>query len=145
LPPADHLPYNEVGNHTHKIFSGGISTVGPTLQIIDPQGIWLADLFGLLLALPTTLFLAFWMSAVKRPMVVVIGAFAGCFLGFLIILGWVGTLIFDTTLPGATTGAVFFGSVLFNSALGLLFAIFADLIVARLTARDYRRPAVEGE
>ena len=118
---------------------------GPTLQIVDPQGIWLADLFGFILSLPISLFLAYWISNVKRPMVVVTGAFIGCFLGFLIILGWVGTLIFDTTLPGATTGAVFFGSVLFNSALGLLIAIFADLIVARLTARDYRRPAVEGE
>ncbi len=120
--------------------------MGPTLQIIDPAGIWLAGLFGFLLSLPLTLLLAFWMSAVKRPMVVVIGAFVGCFLGYLIILGWVGTLIYNTVLPGATTGAVFFGSVLFDSALGLVIAIFADLIVARLTAREYRRPAaVEGE
>ena len=119
---------------------------GPALQIVDNQGIFLADLFGFLLSLPVALFLAFWMSAVKRPMIVVIGAFIGCFLGYLIILGWVGTLIFDTVLPGATPGAVFFGSVLFDSALGLVIAIFADLIVARLTARDYRRPAaVEGE
>ena len=119
--------------------------MGPTLQIIDTAGIWLAGLFGFLLSLPLTLLGAFWMSAVKRPMVVVIGAFVGCFLGYLVILGWVGTLIFDTVLPGASTGAVFFGSVLFDSALGLVIAIFADLIVARLTARDYRRPAVEGE
>ena len=119
--------------------------MGPTLQIIDPAGIWLAGLFGLLLSLPLTLFAAFWMSAVKRPMVVVIGAFVGCFLGYLIILGWVGTLIYNTVLPGASPGAVFFGSVLFDSALGLLFAIFADLIVARLTARDYRRPVAAEE
>ena len=119
--------------------------MGPALIINPSDGFFIADIFGFIIALPMALFLAFWMSAVKRPMVVVIGAFAGCFLGFLIILGWVGTLIFDTTLPGASTGATFFGSVLFNSALGLVFAIFADLIVARLTARDYRRPsAVEG-
>jgi hypothetical protein len=128
------------------VFSGGITIMGgPTLQIVDPQGIWLADLFGFILSLPISLFLAYWISNVKRPMVVVIGAFIGCFLGFLIILGWVGTLIFDTTLPGASTGATFFGSVLFNSALGLVFAVFSDLIVARLTARDYRRPAAVGE
>jgi hypothetical protein len=118
---------------------------GPTLQIIDGQGIFIADLFGLILSLPIILFLAFWISEVKRPMVVVTGAFIGAFLGFLIILGWVGTLIFDTVLPGATPAGTFFGSVLLCSAMGLAFGIIADLIVARLTARDYRRQAVVHE
>ncbi len=118
---------------------------GPALQIIDNQGIFLADLIGLILSLPVALFLAYWMSAVKRPMVVVIGAFIGSFLGFLIILGWVGTLIFDTVLPGASSGSTFFGSLLFCSALGLSFAIISDLIVARLTPGDYRRQAVVHE
>lgn len=114
---------------------------GPALIIVDNQGIFLADLFGFILSLPVALFLAFWMSAVKRRGVVVLGAFIGSFLGFLIILGWVGTLIYDTVLPGANPGSTFFGSLLINSALGLVFGILADLIVARLTASDYRRPA----
>jgi hypothetical protein len=115
---------------------------GPALMIIDNQGIFEASLIGFILSLPIVLFLAYWISAVKRPMVVIIGAFIGGFLGFLIILAWVGTLIFDTVLPGATPGATFFGSLLFCSALGLSFAVIADLVVARMTAKDYRRPAV---
>src|SRR5438876_7454670 len=118
---------------------------GPALQIIDNQGIFQADLIGFILSLPVALFLAYWMSAVKRPMVVVIGAFIGSFLGFLFILAWVGTLIFDTVLPGANPGSTFFGSLLFCSALGLSFGIIADLSVARLTAKDYRRPVVVHE
>jgi len=118
---------------------------GPALQIIDNQGIFQADLIGFILSLPIVLFLAYWMSAVKRPVVVVTGAFIGSFLGFLIILAWVGTLIFDTVLPGANPGSTFFGSLLFCSALGLSVAVIADLIVARLTAKDYRRPVVVHE
>ena len=114
---------------------------GPALQIIDPNGIFLADLFGLILSLPVALFLAFWMSDVKNRLVVVLGAFLGAFLAFLIILGWVGTLIYDQVLPGATPGGTFFGSLLLCSALGLSTAIIADLIVARMTRRDYRRSA----
>jgi hypothetical protein len=122
-----------------------ITMSGPTLQIIDGQGIFQAALLGFILSLPISLFLAYWMSAVKRPMVVVTGAFIGSFLGFVIILAWVGTLIFDTVLPGASAGSTFFGSLLFCSALGLSCAIIADLIVARLTAKDYRRQAVVHE
>jgi len=114
---------------------------GPTLIIVDNQGIFLADLFGLILALPVALFLAFWMSAVKRRAAVVVGAFIGSFLGFLVILGWVGELIYDTVLPGANPGSTFFGSLLICSAAGLGFGILADLLVARLTRKDYRRPA----
>jgi hypothetical protein len=121
---------------------GGITRMGgPALQIIDSQGIFLADLFGFILALPLALFLVYWMSAVKRHMAVVTGAFIGSFLGFLIILGWVGTLIFDTVLPNASPGATFFGSLLFCSALGLSFGVISDLVIARLTASDYRRQA----
>ena len=118
---------------------------GPALMIIDHQGIFEASLIGFILSLPIVLLLAYWMSAVKRPMVVVTGAFIGGFLGFLIILAWVGTLIFDTVLPGATSGATFFGSLLFCSALGLSVAVIADLVVARMTAKDYRRPSVVHE
>ena len=121
---------------------GGITRMGgPALQIIDSQGIFLADLFGFILALPLALFLVYWMSAVKRHIAVVTGAFIGSFLGFLIILGWVGTLIFDTVLPNASPGATFFGSLLFCSALGLSFGVISDLVIARLTASDYRRQA----
>jgi hypothetical protein len=118
---------------------------GPALIIVDNQGIFLADLFGLILALPMALFLAFWMSAVKRRSAVVVGAFIGSFLGFLIILGWVGELIYDTVLPGANPGSTFFGSLLLCSAAGLSFGVLADLLVARLTRKDYRRPAAVGE
>ena len=112
---------------------------GPTLQILDGQGIFIASFCGFILSLPLALFLAYWLSAVKRHMAVVTGALIGAFLGFLIILGWVGTLIFDTVLPGATPGATFFGSILFCSALGLSFGIISDLIIARRSAKDYRR------
>ena len=115
---------------------------GPELIIVDNQGIFLADLFGLILSLPIALFLAFWMSAVKRKAAVVTGAFIGAFLAFVAILGWVDELIYDTILPGATAGSTFFGSVLICSVAGLAFGILADLIVARLTREDYRRPSV---
>lgn len=114
---------------------------GPALIIVDNQGVFWADLFGLILALPIAMFLAFWMSNVKRPAVVVFGAFIGGILGFFIILAWVGELIFDTVLPGANPGAVFFGSLFFNSAMALGGGILTDLIVARVRRRDYRRPA----
>ena len=109
-------------------------------KAINPSsGIFIGDFWGFILALPTSLFLAFWMSAVKNRAVVVIGAFVGCLMGFLIILGWVGTLIFDTELPGASGGATFFGSVLICTALGLAAGMILDLIVARRTSRYYRR------
>lgn len=114
---------------------------GPALIIVDNQGIFTADLIGLILSLPIACFLAFWMSAVKRRAIVVLGAFIGGFIGFLIILGWVGELIYDSVLPGGNPGSTFFGSLLICSTLGLAFGILADLIVARLTARDYRRPS----
>jgi hypothetical protein len=140
IPPE--LPYNGCSTHSKKHLSGGFTIMGgPALMIVDNQGIFLADLFGFIISLPVALFLVFWLSAVKRRAVVVLGAFVGSFIGFLIILGWVGTLVYDTVLPGASPASTFFGSLLFNSALGLGFGILFDLIVARLTASDYRRPA----
>ena len=112
----------------------------PALQVpID--GTFIADFFGFLLALPVSLFLAFWMSAVRNRLTVVIGAFAGALLGFVVILGWVGTLIYSTPLPGANPGATFFGSLLMCSALGISGGIILDLIMARLNRRDYFRQA----
>ena len=115
-----------------------LSQFMPALQVpID--GTFIADFFGVLLALPVSLFLAFWMSAVRNRLIVVIGAFAGALLGFVAILGWVGTLIYSTPLPGANPAATFFGSLLICSALGISGGIIFDLIVARLYRRDYLR------
>ena len=112
----------------------------PALKIpID--GFFIADLCGFILALPISLFLAFWLSEVKNRMTVVVGAFAGALLGFLAVLGLVGTLIFDQPLPNANPAGTFFGSVLLCSVLAISAAIILDLIVARRTRRDYRRPS----
>jgi biotin transporter BioY len=116
-----------------------LSQLTPALIINLGSGVFIGDFFGFLLSLPTALFLAFWLSAVKSRWVVVLGAFIGCLLGFIIILGWVGTLIFNTELPGATGAATFFGSVLFCSILGLSAGMLLDLIVARRTRSYYRR------
>lgn len=117
---------------------------GPALQWIDPAGVFWGALFGLLLSLPISLFLAFWISAVRNRAAVVFGAFVGGIIAFLIILGWAGTLIYDTVLPGASGGPVFFGSVLFCAALELAFGIGFDLLIARANRRDYRRAAAVG-
>jgi hypothetical protein len=113
----------------------------PALKI-PLDGIFIADFLGFLLSVPLSLFLAFWLSEVKSRGTVVLGAFAGTLLGFLVLLGWVGTLIFDTPLPNASPPAVFFGSVLACSILGISTAIILDLIVARRNRADYRRPTV---
>ncbi|HLI68620.1 MAG TPA: PTS sucrose transporter subunit IIBC [Ktedonobacteraceae bacterium] len=112
---------------------------GPELQLIDPAGIFWGALIGLIISLPVTLFLTFWMSAVRHRAVVVFGAFLGGIIGFLIILGWVGTLIYNTVLPGASGASAFFGGLLFCSALELAFGMGFDLLVARANRRDYRR------
>lgn len=114
---------------------------GPELQWIDPAGVFWGALFGLILSLPVALFLTFWMSAVRNRVAVVLGALIGGLIGFLIILGWAGTLIYDTPLPGAGGGSAFFGGVLFFSAIELVFGMGFDLLVARINRRDYRRAA----
>lgn len=114
---------------------------GPELQWIDPAGVFWGALFGLLLSLPVSLFLAFWMSAVRNRAAVVFGAFLGGIVSFLIVLGWAGTLVYDTVLPGASGGNVFFGTVLFAAAVELIFGIAFDLLIARANRRDYRRSA----
>jgi hypothetical protein len=119
-----------------------LSAYLPALKIpID--GIFLGDFFGFLLALPLSLFLAYWISDVKNRTVVVLGAFVGALLSFIVILGIVGTLIFDQPLPNASGAAIFFSSLLMCSILGLAGAIILDLIVASRNSRDYsRRTAV---
>src|SRR5258708_13171111 len=86
---------------------------------ITLNDIFIGGFCGFLLSLPIALFLAFWMSAVKNRLVVVVGAFIGALLGFLIILGWFDTLIFTTQLPGATGCSTFFGSAFIFSELCL--------------------------
>jgi hypothetical protein len=114
---------------------------GPELQWIDPAGVFWGALFGLILSLPISLFLSFWMSAVRNRAAVVFGAFIGGILAFLIILGWAGTLIYNTVLPGAGGGSAFFGGLLFSAAMELIFGMGFDLLVARANRRDYRRAA----
>lgn len=111
----------------------------PALNFDPSSGIFIGDIFGLIIALAIALFLAFWISSVKNWLAVVIGALVGGIVGFLIILGWVGTLIYDTPLPGANPAAVFFGSIFFCGALALGFGIIVDLLVARANSNDYRR------
>ncbi len=117
-----------------------ISQYLPALQITF-NDIFIGAVCGFILSLPISLFLAFWMSAVKNRGIVVLGAFIGAFVGLLIILGWADTLIFDTPLPGANGNSTFWGSLFFCIMLGLVGGIILDLIVARANARDYRRQA----
>lgn len=95
--------------------------------------------FGLLISLPISLFLAFWISAVKKRSAVVAGAFVGAIIGFFIVDAWAGTLIYDTKMAGANGGSAFFGGLLLCSALGLAGGILTDLLVAAKNNRDYRR------
>jgi len=110
------------------------------MNIGDP--IFIGDFWGLVLALPISLFLAYWLSAVKNHLAVIIGALAGALLTFFLILAWAGTLLTNKPpLAGANGGAVFFGSVLLCSILGLSTAILTDVIIANRHSEDYRRHA----
>lgn len=108
-----------------------------TINIGDP--IFIFSFLGFILALPVALFMAFWMSMVKDRKIVVLGAFIGALIGFLGILAWVDTLIYNTPLPNASIGAVLFGTILICSVGGSAVAIIADLVIARMTKRHYRR------
>lgn len=104
---------------------------------LNLNDIFIGDIFGFVLALPLSLFLAFWMSAVKKRAAVVFGAFLTALIAFIIILVWANTL------PNANGAETFFGSLFFCSAAALVGGITTDLLVARLTSRDYRRIAHE--
>ena len=117
----------------------------PTLKVSLGDPIVIGAFFGFLLALPISLFLAYWISAVKSHVAVVVGAFAGALLGFLIILGWTDTLIYNTPLPGANGGNVFFGSLLLCSIMGLIGAMLTDLLIASRNRRDYLRQGAIAE
>jgi len=112
---------------------------------VDPtNSIFVGDLFGFILSLPIALFLAYWLSAVKNHIAVVVGAFIGALLAFAILLSWAGTLITDTPpLQNANGGSVFFGSVLLCSIMGLVGGMTIDLLIARRHKRDYLRPSAE--
>jgi hypothetical protein len=100
--------------------------------------IFWGDLFGLILALPLGLFLAFWLSAVKNRAAVVFGALIGALIPFAFILFWVGALFVPLRWK-ADGGSVFFGSLLICVIAALIGGMITDLIVARINSRDYRR------
>ncbi len=114
-----------------------------TLTFNPTDGIFIGDVFGFILALPISLFLAYWLSAVKNHVAVVIGAFVGVLLGFLILLAWAGPLITNTDMSGANGGSVFFAAILLCSILGVVLAMTTDLLIARRNKRDYVRQAAE--
>ena len=113
--------------------------MGLTLSV-PINDIFIGDFWGFILSLLIAPFMAFWISAVRNKWVVVLGALIGAVIGFIIILGWVGTLVYDTNLPGANGGSTFFGAAILCSALGLSGGIIMDLLVARINRTDYRRP-----
>jgi biotin transporter BioY len=115
----------------------------PALNFDPGSGIFIGDTFGFILAVPISLFLAFWLSAVKNRRAVVWGALIGALIAWFIILCWVGTVIFDTPLPGADGASTFFGSVFFCSAAGLSLAILTDLWIAGRTSRAYTQQHAE--
>ncbi len=113
--------------------------MGLTLHVpID--GIFIGDFWGFILSLLIAPFMAFWISAVRNKLIVVLGALIGAAIGFIIILGWVGTLVYNTPLPGANGGSTFFGAIFLCSVLGISGGIIMDLLVARANKTDYRRP-----
>jgi hypothetical protein len=109
------------------------------LAALSLNDVTIGAFFGLLLSLPIALFLAYWISAVKNRNAVVGGAFVGALIGFLVIISWAGTLIFNTPLPGASGASAFFGGLLLCVALGLTGGILTDLLVAAKSSRDYHR------
>jgi Kef-type K+ transport system membrane component KefB len=113
------------------------------MTINPSDGVFIADIFGFLLSLLFAPFLTFWVSAVKKRSAVVIGGIIGEVLGFFIIYGWAGPLFTGKDLTNVQPAAVFFGSLLFCTALGVVCGMIVDLLVARSSEHDYRRPAHE--
>ena len=103
------------------------------------NGIFIGDFWGTVLSVPIALFLAFWLSNVKNKIAVIGGALIGILLGFFGILCIVGTVFRPTPLPNVDGVTIFFSALLLNSALGLIFGIGTDLIIANRNERNYRR------
>lgn len=97
----------------------------------DP--IFIGAFWGLVLAILLSIGSIFWLTSVTvpNPAITVIGAVIGAVIGCLIILAWVDTLIFPTPLPNVNGGAVFFGSVLFCSATGVIGGIITNALITR--------------
>ena len=111
---------------------------------INPgDGVFIADLFGFILSFLFAPFLTFWLSAVKNRAAVVTGSIIGQVLGFFIIYAWAGPLFTGKDLVNVQPAAVFFGSLLFCTMMGIVGGMLVDLLVARASSHDYRRPAHE--
>jgi pilus assembly protein TadC len=104
---------------------------------VSPSDIFIGDILGFVLALPLSLFMAFWLSAVKRRSAVVLGAFLGALIAFVAIFLWA------SQLPDANGGATFFGSLFICLIAALVGGILTDLLIARIASHDYRRIAHE--
>src|SRR5260221_11143537 len=97
----------------------GINQYLPAMQI-TLNDIFIGGFSGFLLSLPISLFLAFWMSAMKNRGVVVLGASVGELLVFIIIPGWVDVVIFCASLPCANRVLTFVRLGFTVSVLGLV-------------------------
>jgi hypothetical protein len=104
----------------------------PIIHFNTTDPIFVGDIWGFILALPTILFLAFWIGSdsIRHPAMSALGAFVGAVFGFLILL------IGATPLPGASGGATFFSSFLLCSILGVLGGIFTDGFIMRRHTRN---------
>lgn len=113
------------------------------MTINPSDGVFIADIFGFILSLLFAPFLVFWLSAVKNRAAVIIGSIIGEILGFIIIYAWAGPLLRGKDLINVQPAAVFFGSLLFCTIMGIIGGMIVDLLVARASSHDYRRPAHE--
>lgn len=104
---------------------------------VSPSEIFIGDVLGFVLALPFSLFMAFWLSAVKKRSAVVLGAFLGALIAFVVIFLWA------SSLPDANGGATFFGSLFICSVAALVGGITTDVLIARIASHDYHRIAHE--
>jgi hypothetical protein len=100
--------------------------------------IFYGDILGLILALPVGLFLAFWLSTVKRRAAVVIGALIGALIPFLVILFWIGGLFVPQRVPHVDGGAAFFGSLFLCTITAVIGGILTDIIVANINTSNDR-------
>jgi hypothetical protein len=108
----------------------------PSFVFNPGDGIFIADIFGFILALPIALFLSFWMSAARNKMAVILGSLVGAVIGFLVING-VAATIAKTAPSLVQPAAVFFGSLIFCATMAISAGAITDLLVGRTRSRDY--------